>query len=728
MLPPPSHLGNLPPAQLEAPHSLSALPERVLQRMPWGVLSLDEQGVVTLLNPYAARLLGCDATAALGQPLARIVPPGFPPELLQSILAAGSSPGPIMGEYFLPYCQQWLEMHTEPGESETLVFWQDITRIKQNQQQFQTLAHNVPDVLTRWGPDLRLRYANPALEEKTGQPLSALLGKTFMEMGAPASIAAPYTAKLQQVLDTGQPVEHHNLFPTPGGERHYHSRLVPERLDGHVTSVLAIARDITAAQHAEAELRNAHDLLRSVLDAPNVGLSAFRAVRDSDGQVVDFEFQLVSRRNSPAPGKPALIGQRLLETYPELHPYQARMRQVVEMGVTDAYEVQVMEEGQLRWYLNSNAKLDDGFVNVWTDITALKVAEQDLRDNKDLLQAIFNATLDSLEVLRSVRDEAGELVDFEWVLTNNAAHRLMQRSDHIGKRLLVEEPAMLRSGVFERLRQVANQQQATNFEQHYPFDGGNEWFHVAAAPLGDGVVVNWHDITARKKAAAELLRLQLAQQQQLTNAVLDAQESERQRIAESLHNGLGQLLYATQLHLNALVTTSSKEAFTESKRKAEQLLRTAIAQTRTLSHQLTPTILQDFGLEAAVQDVCRDFNSPQLRLHAEVSVKHSLPPSLALAVYRMAQELINNVAKHAHASEASLHLMEHDSWLELQVDDNGKGFDDTQSRTKGMGLNTLRDRVTLLNGLLTITSSPGKGSHINIQLPLVAPTAEVPLG
>jgi two-component system NarL family sensor kinase len=222
--------------------------------------------------------------------------------------------------------------------------------------------------------------------------------------------------------------------------------------------------------------------------------------------------------------------------------------------------------------------------------------------------------------------------------------------------------------------------------------------------------------------------LQLIQQQQLTNAVLDAQESERQRIAESLHNGLGQLLYATQLHLNSLAATAGKEAFTEGKRKVEHLLKTAIDQTRTISHQLTPTILQDFGLEVAVQDICRDFNSPRLRLYSEVSVSRSLPPSLALAVYRMVQELINNVAKHAHATEASLHLIEQDGWLELQAEDNGQGFDHAQPRTKGMGLNALRDRIKLLNGLLTITSSPGQGTHVNIRIPLMAPTMEVPRG
>ena len=856
MLNAPTRPDNLPPhpTSAGAPLGLRLLPERVLQTMPWGVLSLNNQGVVTLLNPYAARLLACDAATALGQPLRQLVPAGFPPELLAALLAARNATEPATGEYFLPYCQRWVEVGTEPSATELLVFWQDITRIKQKQQRFQTLAHNIPDVLTRWGPDLRLSYANPALADKTGQPLSALLGKTFVEMGAPAAIAEPYMAKIQLVFDTGQPVEHHNSFPTPHGERHYHSRLVPERLDGHVESVLAIAHDITAAQHAAAELRNTHDLLRSVLDSPNVGLSAFRAVRDAAGQVVDLEYQLVSRSHALTLGQPVQQGQRLLATHPEAHNYLARMRRVVETGLPDAYEVQMQVGSESKWFLNSNAKLDDGLVNVWVDITARKLAEQELRESKalleavfnvstrgmymlrsvpdaagqlldlevllanklaettagrplvgrriqadqpypwavgglfedltsalrtgqlvgkeycvatdgapewfywraaplhdglvvtfenitarkqmqealresqELLQTVFNATPDSLEVLRSVRDDAGQLLDFEWVLTNAAAHRLLQRADLVGQRLLVQEPAMRTSGVFERLRQVADQQQATSFEQHYPFDGPNEWFHVTAAPLGDGVVVNWHDITVRKKAAAELLRLQLAQQQQLTNAVLDAQESERHRIAESLHNGLGQLLYATQLRLHALVATSSPETFAEAKRRAERLLQEAIAQTRTLSHQLTPTILQDFGLATAVQDICRDFSGSQLQLHSEVRVSPSLPPSLVLALYRMAQELLNNIAKHAHATEASLRLTQHEGWLEIRADDNGRGFDQTQPRTKGMGLNALRDRVQLLNGLLAITSSPQQGTHINIRIPLTTFETEPLLG
>jgi PAS domain S-box-containing protein len=568
------------------------LPERVFQAMPWGMLALDRQGVLRLLNPYAERLLGLSAATVLGQALVPALPAGFPADLAQALREASTADGPVVGTFFLPGREQWIEMTTAPGPDAVLVYWQDITRLMNQRQQYQALAENTPDVLTRWGPDLRLRYANPALVTKTGQPVPALLGKTFAEMGAPAAIVGPYMAKLQRVFDTCQPLEHFNAFPTPQGERYYHSRLVAELHDGHVHTVLAIARDVTALQQANTKLHA----------------------------------------------------------------------------------------------------------------------------NQELLQAVFDATLDSLEVLRSVRDADGQLVDFEWVLTNAAAHRLLQRIDLVGKRLLAEEPEMRGNGVFERLCQVVAGQPA-DFELLYPQDGGEQWFHVAAAPLGDGLVATWHNITDRKQAIAELLRLEQTQQQDLANAVLDAQEVERARIAEGLHNGLGQVLYAVQLRLGQLSVALDGAAFAQSKRQAEEMLQAAIAETRTLSHQLTPTVLADFGLATALRQICQDFSTSMCRLHCSATKLPLLPPALALAIYRMAQELAANVVQHANATEAHLRLGMHDGWLELRADDNGHGFDPALPRSDGRGLNALRDRARLLNGELTVASSPTDGTHILVRVP-----------
>jgi two-component system NarL family sensor kinase len=149
------------------------------------------------------------------------------------------------------------------------------------------------------------------------------------------------------------------------------------------------------------------------------------------------------------------------------------------------------------------------------------------------------------------------------------------------------------------------------------------------------------------------------------------------------------------------------------------LLASAIAQTRTLAHELVPRTLEDFGLEAAIQDICTDYSIAPLRMQCHIAgLPAGLPTHLALAAYRMAQELANNIVKHAQATQASLHLTADGTHLRLRATDNGVGFaDEPQSQTKGLGWQALQDRVRLLNGTLQLSAAE-PGTCITICLPL----------
>lgn len=145
---------------------------------------------------------------------------------------------------------------------------------------------------------------------------------------------------------------------------------------------------------------------------------------------------------------------------------------------------------------------------------------------------------------------------------------------------------------------------------------------------------------------------------------------------------MGQLLFAAQLHLGQLATLTKTTPLAESHGKVMQLLKTAIKQTHSLSHQLTPTILTDFGLAVAVRGICSDFTTPQLRLHCAATELGPVPP-LALAVYRMAQELASNIVQHARATEAHVRLTGDEDWLELRAEDDGCGFGPAPARWHG---------------------------------------------
>jgi PAS domain S-box-containing protein len=233
------------------------------------------------------------------------------------------------------------------------------------------------------------------------------------------------------------------------------------------------------------------------------------------------------------------------------------------------------------------------------------------------------------------------------------------------------------------------------------------------------------DISTVQRLEQENLHLRLSQQHERLVAVLEAQEEERRRMAESLHNGLGQLLYAAKLQVEQLTAAPELAALPglgTARREANRLLKAAIRQARTISHELTPGIVADFGLEAALLDICRNLKGPHLRWQCLVHLDadYPVPLPLQVAVYRLAQEVTQNIMKHSRATAASLEVETLPGWLVLRAEDNGQGFE-PNAYTTGIGLKTLRNRVDLLGGTVLLYSKPGLGTQLQLRIPLVTP-------
>ncbi|SNC77551.1 Histidine kinase [Hymenobacter gelipurpurascens] len=336
-------------------------------------------------------------------------------------------------------------------------------------------------------------------------------------------------------------------------------------------------------------------------------------------------------------------------------------------------------------------------------------------DNQVLLEAVFDNSPLALHVMRSIRDAAGTIVDFEVVQANAEAERQVGYSV-LGLRMRQQWPTTLTVGLFAGVVQTVETRQPLDLEQYYEGEGVQAWYRWTAVPLNDGAVVSVENISPRKQAEAELLALQLGQQRQLANAVLEAQEAERQRMAEGLHNGICQLLYAAKLHLEQMSQKTLEPVFAESQRKAVHLLSTALTQTRELSHQLVPLVLLDFGLAEAVRRLCLESCTANLKLQAIVAPALDVPIELALPLYRMMQELVANIIRHAAATQGQILITTQGSWLELRVRDNGQGFDPAVA-PRGLGVRSVQDRVKLLGGQFVLSSSPGDGTWVTIRVP-----------
>lgn len=253
------------------------------------------------------------------------------------------------------------------------------------------------------------------------------------------------------------------------------------------------------------------------------------------------------------------------------------------------------------------------------------------------------------------------------------------------------------------------------------------WCHVTSIIFEDnGETLGYtiiEDISERKRLeqAEKDLRekeLFLQQQAEVVKATLNTQERERERIAEGLHNSLGQLLFAAQLELNKVANLQDQGERDAALRNAGDLLYKSITECRQISHQLMPLVLHDFGLEAAIRAICQDMSgavnfSCDIRLQNPKNEKY-----FEIVVYRLIQELMLNIGKHSGATKGQVSIAENGREVTITVSDNGKGFDLQAVGRQGIGLSGIRNNVTLLKGRYEIKTAPGNGCVVTVHLPI----------
>ena len=228
-----------------------------------------------------------------------------------------------------------------------------------------------------------------------------------------------------------------------------------------------------------------------------------------------------------------------------------------------------------------------------------------------------------------------------------------------------------------------------------------------------------------------------------TMLIIQAQEEEQRRIALELHDEAGQNLTALLIHtellsqrIQALPTSAiglqTHEQLTSGIAHMNTLLQQTLDGVRVLAQQLRPGTLDDLGLASSFRWLVEDSRE---RLHllvsldmsglAETHEKHTLPSAYEIALFRIAQESLTNIARHAHAQHVSLSLHCHQHDVTLLIADDGDGYDTTQQKG-GLGIFGMRERAELLGGDLTISSEQGKGTTVDVYLPLPSENTEAP--
>lgn len=208
----------------------------------------------------------------------------------------------------------------------------------------------------------------------------------------------------------------------------------------------------------------------------------------------------------------------------------------------------------------------------------------------------------------------------------------------------------------------------------------------------------------------------------LSARLLEVQEDERRAISRELHDEIGQSLSALLFGLGNLSASLSPECHHEAREQLSEIRKLGektVAVVRDMSLLLRPSMLDDLGLLPAVQWQAREISRTK-NLPVEVdadSISEDLPDEHKTCIYRVVQEALHNVARHARAKHVHISLAEHDSRLLLQIKDDGQGF--SPERDRGLGLLGMKERVEHLGGVCHIKSQPGAGTLVDVQLPLV---------
>lgn len=237
-------------------------------------------------------------------------------------------------------------------------------------------------------------------------------------------------------------------------------------------------------------------------------------------------------------------------------------------------------------------------------------------------------------------------------------------------------------------------------------------------------ILAYRNIAFRKRVAEqEVLQLQQEKQLVATNSILKGQEEERTRVARDLHDGLGGLLSGIKLTLNSvkgnvILPEESARTFT----RALTQLDGAISEMRRVAHSMMPETLVRFGLIDALSDFCEGISESgklKVTMQAFGFDEKRLDSQVEVVLYRVVQELLNNVLKYADASEAQVQLTWVENNVSVTVEDNGKGFDiKNLEQSKGAGLRNVQARVDYLNGTLDIQSKPGEGTSVLVEIVL----------
>jgi len=230
----------------------------------------------------------------------------------------------------------------------------------------------------------------------------------------------------------------------------------------------------------------------------------------------------------------------------------------------------------------------------------------------------------------------------------------------------------------------------------------------------------FRDVTDKMKLEKTLRQQEIDQQRQIIEATISGQEKEKNELGKELHDNVNQILATVKMYLGMVKAKQDIPINIDLVGKSYDYVNMAIAEIRKLTHSLVAPTLGDAVLHESLQEFIKEVNLThgfKVKLVIEMNKRQIIDKKKELMIYRIVQEQVNNINKHARAKTVNIHLKAKDAHLNLSIADDGIGFDTTKN-VNGIGLKNIQSRVEFYSGNMNIISSPGKGCTLEITIPL----------
>lgn len=466
--------------------------------------------------------------------------------------------------------------------------------------------------------------------------------------------------------------------------------------------VLSSIEDITQRKQVEAELKLAHDRLQATLDAlPDLLFEV-----DIDGKIHGFHSQRAERFYLPST---AFLGKSIPDLLPAdaakavMDSIQRALAAKVDFGAVYSLD---MPNGR-HWYELSTSVLGEAqpaerLLLLVRDITERKQAEEALYVNERLFRAMIENASDAVTLL----DASGSIVYESPSSVRITGYGINEQMGRNGFEVIHPDDKDRVQAEFARLAQIpgsiASMEIRTLHKKGHYLNLECSATNLLDDPTVRAIVINFHDNTERKKL----------QEQDRERVALE----ERQHLARDLHDAVSQTLFSASVTAEILLQqkkTISQRSLWKNISYFAELVKSALGEMRILLLELRPEGLTHAELPSLLEQLV---NAARSRIEAEIRLEISgngkPPVEIKIAFYRIAQEAINNIIKHANSTNIQISLVSSPDLLQMTIEDNGVGIQETESPGPHLGLNIMRERANETGTMLEIISTPGQGTRV----------------